>query len=100
MMAKGLRDKDILILSWITIAILYAIKDLWRSEYRWMLAFIPIGMSDLSDEIKLVIFSLMYLTIFAYRNFYKSNKPEDEDEVQKMHLTDEAGAVDIEIIIK
>ena len=55
---------------------------------KWMLAFIPIGMSDLSDEIKLVIFSLMYLAIFAYRNFYKPNKPEDEDEVQKMHLTD------------
>ena len=91
---------DILILSWITITILYALKDLWRSEYRWMLAFIPIGMSDLSEETKLVIFSLMYLVIFSYRNFYKPNKPEDEDEGQKMHLTDETGGIDIEIIIK
>jgi len=86
---------DILILSWITITILYALKDLWRSEYRWMLAFIPIGMSDLWDEIKLVIFSLMYLAIFAYRYFYKSNKPKGE-EIE----SSDASAINIEIIVE
>ena len=86
---------DILILSWITITILYALKDLWRSEYKWMLAFIPIGMSNLWDEIKLVIFSLMYLAILAYRHFYKPKEPKGE-EIE----SDDASAIDIEIIIK
>jgi len=86
---------DILILSWITITILYALKDLWRSEYRWMLAFIPIGMSDLSDEIKLVVFSLMYLAIFAYRHFYKPKEPKGK-EIE----SDDASAIDIQIMIE
>ena len=86
---------DILILSWITVAILYALKDLWRSEYRWMLAFIPIGMSDLSEETKLVVFSLMYLAIFAYRHFYKPKEPKGE-EIE----SSDASAINIEIIVE
>ena len=74
----------ILIISWILVTILYALKDLLSSEYKWMLLFIPVAASDLSYEVKAVTFALMFFAIFIYKNFYKDRvSQESDDEVEE-----------------
>ena len=86
---------DILILSWITVTILYAFKDLLVTEYKWMLLFIPIGASELSDEVKEITFAVMFFLIFIYRNFYKDEVGQGKDKE-----SDKMSEVEIEIIAK
>ncbi len=83
---------DILIISWITVTILYALKDLISSEYKWMLLFIPVAASDLSYDVKAVTFAVMFFVIFIYRNFYKDKIGQVKD--------DEVDEIEIKIIIK